>query len=59
MVCLQLSAIVGGCRVAAIMPGQLCSHRCAQEEQEETRSSDVAVKRRDGNGGIQTVPDAS
>ncbi|KAI1233964.1 hypothetical protein IHE44_0004420 [Lamprotornis superbus] len=56
---LHLSAIVGGCRVAAVLPGQLCSHRCAQEEQEETKSSHVAVKRRDGNGGIQTLPDAA
>lgn len=40
-----------------MLRGQLYSHRCAQEEQEETKSSDVAVKRRDGNGGIQTVPD--
>lgn len=43
--------------MAAVLPGQLCSHRCAQEEQEETKSFDVAMKRRDGNGGIQTVPD--
>lgn len=33
-------------------------YRCAQEELEETKSSDVAVKMRDGNGGIWTVPDA-
>lgn len=45
--------------MAAVLLGQLYSHRCAQEEQEGTRSSDVAVKRRDGNGGIRTVPDAS
>lgn len=43
--------------MAAVLPGQLCSHKCAQEEQEETKSCHVAVKR-DGNGGIQTVPDA-
>lgn len=44
--------------MAAVLPGQLWSHRCAQEEQEDTKSSDGAVKRKDGNGGIQTVPDA-